>query len=755
MVGQTLSHYRIVAKLGEGGMGEVYLAEDTRLGRRVALKLLPPHLTSDVTAKARFETEARAASSLDHPNICTIHDIEEAPDGRLMLAMGFCEGVSLKLRLTDGPLSAAEAVDIAAQIADGLAEAHARGIVHRDIKPANVMVTRTGRVRIVDFGIARVPDASAVTTTGGVVGTPAYMAPEQARGERVDARADLWALGVVLYEMLAGRAPFGGASVEETLYAVLHKAPEPVERLAAGLQPAVARIVGRALMKDPVGRYQQAERMLADLQACRQQLARSNEQPAPGAAGRRPSIAVLPFANLSADKEQDYFCDGMTEELTTALSGLERLRVVAHTSASQFKGQALDIRRVGEMLDVENIVEGSVRKVGNKLRLTAQLVNAADGYHLWAERYDRELDDVFAVQDEIARAIAGKLKIRLMGSTGALLVKRPTDNLEAYQLYLKGRYLNARRYTVGPEPAMKCYAQAVEAAPDFPAALAGLADCYTVTGLFSLAPIREMVPKAKAAIERALALDEACAEAHHALGALHVFLDWDWPTGERAMTRALELNPTLSITRAYYALGLAMMGHAGEAIREAETAISLDPFSAFVAYLAGGTYYILGMNPRAVDETRRAAELDPHMVLTSYLSAAALSKVGRHEEAIDTARRAVTLTGRSPFTVAVLATVLDAAGRGAESRALLDELSDRRQREFVADGVLAVALAAAGERDAALTALERAIAGHGGSFPWMLFVHAFDSIRRDPRFVKVLEHIGYTGTSAVLLGRED
>jgi serine/threonine-protein kinase len=581
------------------------------------------------------------------------------------------------------------------------------------------------------------------------------MAPEQARGERVDARADLWALGVVLYEMLAGRAPFAGASVEETLYALLHKAPEPVERVATGLLPAVARIVGRALVKDRVGRYQQAERMLADLQACRQQLARSSEQAASGAAERRPSIAVLPFANLSADKEQDYFCDGMTEELTGALSGIEGLRVVAHTSASQFKGQALDIRRVGEMLNVENIVEGSVRKAGNRLRLTAQLVNAADGYHLWSERYDRELDDVFAVQDDIARAIVGRLKIRLMGSTGAPLVKRPTDNLEAYQLYLKGRYLYARRYTLGPEPALKCYAQAVEAAPDFPAALAGLADCYIVMGAFSLAPVREMLPKAKAAMERALALDEACAEAHHALGALHVFLDWDWPTIERAMTRALELNPNLSIARAQFSSGLAMMGHADAAIREAETAISLDPFSAFVAYLAGGTYYLLGLNQRAVDETQRAAELDPHMVLARYVSALALSQVGRHDEAIDTARRAVTLSGRSALMVAVLATVLDAAGRRAESRALLDELSDRRQRELIADGILAIALAAAGERDAALTALERAVAGHGGSFPWMLFVHAFDSVRRDPRFLKVLERIGYTGTSAVLLGRED
>ena len=753
MVGQTVSHYRVLERLGSGGMGEVFLAEDTRLGRRVALKFLPAHLTSDETAKARFIGEARAASALDHPNICTVHDVEETVGGQLLLAMALCDGETLKARLAHGPMGVAEAVDLAAQVADGLSEAHARGIVHRDIKPANLMVTRTGRVKIVDFGIARSPGATAVTATGVVVGTPTYMAPELARGEPVDARADLWALGVVLFEMLTGRPPFAGDSIQATFYAVLHRAPEPVERLVPGLPPAVTRIVSRALMKDPIARYQQAEQMLADLAAAREQLARAARQPALDAAERRPSIAVLPFANLSADREQEYFCDGMTEELTTALSGLRNVRVVAHTSALQFKGQALDIRRIGELLNVQTVVEGSVRKAGNRLRVTAQLVNAADGYHLWSERYDRDLDDVFAVQDDIARAIVEKLRVRLTGPAGAPLVKRPTDNLEAYQLYLKGRYLYARRYSIGPEPALKCYSQAVEIAPDFPAALAGLADCYAVIGLFMLAPIRDMLPKAKAAVERALALDEACAEAHHALGSVHLFLEWNWPIIDRAMARALELNPNLPVTRAYYAIGRAMMGHAEEAIRDAEAAVALDPFSPFVAYLSAGTYYILGLNQRAVDETQRAAELDPRMVLALYLRAIALSQVARHDEAIETAGRAVEQTGRNPFLVGMHATVLGAAGRSAEVRALLDELCERARREYVSDGLLAVAHAAAEEWDAALTALERALAERSASFPWFLFVHAFDPIRRDSRFLKILENIGYTGTSAVLLGR--
>jgi tetratricopeptide (TPR) repeat protein len=427
--------------------------------------------------------------------------------------------------------------------------------------------------------------------------------------------------------------------------------------------------------------------------------------------------------------------------------------VAAHTSTFQLKGQGLSIRQIGERLGVDAVVEGSVRKAGDQLRVTAQLVNVSDGYHLWSERFDRRLDDVFAVQDGIARAIVEKLRVQLEGPASASLVKRPTDNLEAYQLYLKGRYLFARRYSLGPEPALKCYSQAVEIAPDFPAALAGLADCYSIIGLFMLAPIRDMLPKAKAAVERALALDEACAEAHHALGSVHLFLEWNWPIIDRAMARALELNPNLPVTRAYYAIGRAMMGRADEAIRDAEAAVALDPFSAFVAYLSAGTYYALGLNQRAVDETQRAAELDPHMVLALYLRAGALSQVARHDEAIDTAGRAVEQTGRNPFLVGMHATVLGAAGRSAEVRALLDELCERARREYVSDGVLAAAHAAAGEWDAALTALERALAERSASFPWFLFVHAFDPIRRNSRFLKVLENIGYTGTSAVLLGR--
>ncbi len=335
MVGQTVSHYRVLERLGSGGMGEVFLAEDTRLGRRVALKFLPAHLTSDETARARFISEARAASALDHPNICTIHDVEETASGQLLLAMALCDGETLKARLAHDPMGVAEAVDLAAQVADGLSEAHARGIVHRDIKPANLMVTRTGRVKIVDFGIARAPGATAVTATGIAVGTPAYMSPEQARGEEAGARTDLWALGVVLYESLTGRLPFPGDSIPAILYAVVNRGPEPLDRARPDLPADLVRIVNRALMKDPLARYQQAEQMLADLGACRARLSSGDRHAAAANRAESPAtIAVLPFANLSPEPEQEDFCDGMTEELISALGMLEGIRVAAHTRHS-------------------------------------------------------------------------------------------------------------------------------------------------------------------------------------------------------------------------------------------------------------------------------------------------------------------------------------------------------------------------------------------------------------------------------------
>ena len=405
--GSRLGQYEIVSLIGAGGMGEVYKAQDTRLKRLVALKLLPPELTRDETAKQRFLQEARAASALDHPNICTIHEINETPDGQLYLVMAYYEGETLKEKIERGPLAIDEALDIAIQIGQGLAEAHTAGVVHRDIKPANLMLTKGAQVKIVDFGLAKLAGQVGLTQTGKTLGTVAYMSPEQARGHEVDHGADLWSLGVVLYEMLAGRRPFPGEHAQSVVYAILNTEVPPLPSARAEVPADLARAVGRALTKLRGDRQGSAEELVAELRAVKR-ASEGHATAQPVGEKAVPSIAVLPFANMSADPEQEYFCEGIAEELIDALARLEGLRVVARTSAFQFRGQGHDLRQIGEKLKVKTVLEGSVRKTGNRLRINAQLINADDGYHLWSERYDRKMDDVFAVQDEIARPGRGR-----------------------------------------------------------------------------------------------------------------------------------------------------------------------------------------------------------------------------------------------------------------------------------------------------------------------------------------------------------
>jgi serine/threonine-protein kinase len=745
MLGQTVSHYKVLERLGAGSMGEVYLAEDLRLGRKVALKLLPPDLTRDAAAKARLIREARTASLLDHPHICTVHDIEELPTGQVLLAMAYCEGESLKRRVARGPLPVGEAVELACQMAEALAEAHAHGIVHRDIKPANAMVTRTGRVKLVDFGLAHLPEATVLTATGMTLGTPAYMAPEQARGEAVDARADLWALGAVLYEMLAGRPPFGGETLQAVLYGVVHQVPEPLDRVRPDLPPALVRIVNRALAKDRLARYQQAEQMLAELRACKERLSAGGAQAVSTAAQRVPSIAVLPFANLSVDAEQEYFCDGMTEELITALGAVEGLRVAAKTSTFHLKGKDLEIRTIGEQLNVETLLEGSVRKAGDRLRITAQLVNVKDGYHLWSERYDRQLDDVFAVQDEIARAIVQKLKVRLLQPEEAPFVKRASANLEAYQLHLKGRYHFARRYKGGLEQAVDCFSRAIGLDPDFAPALAGLADGLSLHGFYGLSPVRVVLPRARQAAERAVALDDTLAEAHHALGMVHLWLDWNWEVIEREFTRALALDPKAPLTHGYYGLALAIMGRTEETVREAEQATALDPLSALAFNVASCAYYDLRHYGRAIEKGQQAYALDPGFLPASWILSLAFTEVGRHDEAIEAAERGVRMTGRMPFFVAILGRALGYAGRREAARQVLDELLERSRHGYVPPAQIALVYDGLGEVSEGIAMLERGVPELGGASVLSMAGPSYARLRSHPRYGEILRGLGYTG----------
>jgi serine/threonine-protein kinase len=681
-----------------------------------------------------------------------VYDIEELPGGQLLLAMTYCEGESLRARLARGRLPAEEAVELACQMAEALAEAHAHGVVHRDVKPANAMVTKSGRVKLVDFGLAHVPEATVLTATGTTLGTPAYMAPEQVRGEATDARADLWALGAVLYEMLAGRPPFGGETLQAVLYGVVNQAPEPLDRLRPGLPAALVRIVNRALAKDRLARYQQAEQMLVELRTCRERMRAGGERAAVAEAQRLPSIAVLPFANLSADPEQEYFCEGMTEELIMALGAIEGLRVAAKASTFHLKEKDLEIRAIGDRLNVETLLEGSVRKAADRLRITAQLVNVSDGYHLWSERYDRRFDDVFAVQDEIARAIVDKLKVKLIGPREAPLVKRPSANLEAYQLYLKGRYYFARRYKGRLEQAVDCFTRAIDLDPDFAPALAGLAESLSVAGFYGLSMPRAVLPKARAAAERAVALDDSLAEAHSALGTLHAWLAWDWGVAEREFRRALALDPNAPITHAFYGIVLATMGRAEAAAIEAERAATLDPLSPLALFLAAATYHGLRQQGRSIECSQNALALDPGCSLATWMLSVALSEAGRHDEAIEAAERGVQMTDRNGFFVAILGHALGRAGRQADARQALAELLERSRPEVVPPIWLATIHAGLGEVAEGIAVLERGVPDWGSAYPIFLVGPIYSGLQSHPRFGALLRSVGYTGPWAAPAG---
>ncbi|MFQ5641552.1 MAG: protein kinase, partial [bacterium] len=499
MIGQTISHYRILEKLGEGGMGVVYKAKDTKLKRTVALKFLPPDLTRDDEAKERFMLEAQAASALDHPNICTIHEIDETKDGQLFIAMACYQGETLKQRLESvgangrSPLPVAEAIEIVIQIAHGLAKAHEQGIVHRDIKPANIMVTTDGIVKILDFGLAKLTGATQLTKTGTTLGTVAYMSPEQAQGVTVDHRTDIWSLGVVLYEMVSGELPFRGEYEAAVIYSILNEAPEQETAIPANLQ----QIVAKALAKEPEERYQQMDELLADLNSLKKELESEATKETAAEEKAAPSIAVLPFVDMSPEKDQEYFCDGMAEDLIDTFTKLEGLQVVSRTSAFQFKGKELSIQKIGAELKVNHVLEGSVRKAANRLRITAQLINVADGYHLWSEKYDRELEDVFAIQDDIASTIVNTLKVKLVGEPEVPLIKRYTENLEAYQLYLKGRYFWNKRHQGELQQAMAFFNQTIEKEPTHALAYTGLADSFFIIGHYCYLPPKEAFLKAK------------------------------------------------------------------------------------------------------------------------------------------------------------------------------------------------------------------------------------------------------------------
>jgi serine/threonine protein kinase/tetratricopeptide (TPR) repeat protein len=740
--GARLGPYEIVAPLGTGGMGVVYRGRDTRLDRTVAIKVLPDLFASDMLFKERFQREARAIASLSHPHICTLHDVGEQ-DGRAFLVMEYLEGETLAERLLHERIPHHTLLTWGIQLCDALACAHQNGILHRDLKPANLFITASGAIKILDFGLAKRTDEAtevgptlAGTQVGTAVGTVAYMSPEQARGEPLDARSDLFSLGAVLYEVAVGAPPFSGATSAAVFEAIFSR--NISRRAIPPPTPAgFAAVVERLLAKRPMDRYASA----VDVATALRELGVRRDSETSRAAGvaRVPSIAVLPFADMSPQKDQEYFCDGMAEELINALARLPDLRVVSRTSAFRFKGAA-DVHKVGNELGVDTVLEGSVRTAGSRLRVSAQLVSVLDGYHIWSERYDRQLEDVFDIQDQIARAIVEALKVKLLGEDSTL-VKRAADNIEAYQLCLKARYYWHKWTDDGFRRAFELFDEAVRCDPNCALAHFGLADCYTAAGSSGLVG-PEFQPKAEALFETALRLDPDLAEAHAVLGILRgISGGWDWRRAGEHLATALKLNSRSAHVHSAYSLHLVVTGRTEEALREAHEAVKLDPllpswhvFDAYVKYIAG-----------RYDDAVRAAnlglDLDAHNWWCQDLRALSQCGLGDFAGALEGFHPK--LTTATPYAVGDYGFILAKAGRRSEAEELRYTLVEHRKNAHVSPLSIAVVCAGLDMPDEAFTWVERAVEQRDPQLAFhVIGAITFNGLRSDPRFAEVRRRVG-------------
>jgi eukaryotic-like serine/threonine-protein kinase len=754
LVGQTISHYRITDKLGEGGMGVVYKAEDTHLDRFVAIKVLPPEKVANPERKRRFVQEARAASALNHPNIITVHDIDSS-DGVVFMVMEYVAGKPLNELIRRGRVRLNEALQYAVQIADALSAAHEADIVHRDLKPGNIMLGDDDRIRVLDFGLAKLVEAvpesdqtrtiiageAPLTEEGRIVGTVSYMSPEQAEGRKVDARSDIFTFGSVLYEMVTGRRAFRGESSMSTLAAIIKEEPRPILEITKDVPVEVERVIRHCLRKDPKRRFQHMDdvrSLLAELQE------ESDSGVVPAVTSENvPSIAVLPFLNMSRDEEDEYFGDGLTEELINALTQLQGLRVVSRTSVFQFKGVTADVCEVGRKLRTENVLEGSVRRAGSRIRVTAQLVNVADGYHLWSQRYDREMKDIFDLQDELARAIVETLEVKLVGEQKRSLVKPRPGTPEAYDLCLRGRHLMFQFTRKRLERSIEYFERAAREDPGCALAYAGSAFANANLAIFGWSPPWVVMKKAKQAALAALRIDDTDAESHRVLALVRHWHDWNWTGAEEEYRRTIALQP--GDARAYerYAELLTHVGRFDEAIALLGEALKSDPVSLEANQILGNTLFLARRYDETIDHLRKAQELAPTCFLLEIILGQVYCAKGQYEDALQSAERALSLAAGEPFCLALFGYVNAKIGRHEEARKMLERFEQWRTETYFSPVLINWIYLGLGQTEDALQWLQTACEERDPLCSVLKVTPFADLLRPERRFQSLLRKIGF------------
>lgn len=757
MTGATLSHYKVLEKLGEGGMGVVYKASDLRLSRTVALKFLRSHLRSDEAGRARFLREAQAAAALNHPNICTIYEIDEI-DGTLFIAMELCSGKPLTNLVNSRPLELIEALHLALQVTDAVAKAHQVKVVHRDIKSSNIMVDQSGRAKLLDFGLAalRVDER---TQTRGSMGTPQYMAPERFEAGIADERGDIWSLGVLLYELVTGRMPFSG-SVTQLVNTILSEDPMPASVVRRGVPAELDDIISKAIAKDPLERYEQAEQMMADLAVVATSLIghQSSGSKSSGALPFAPltvlgrtaepqrvyGLAVLPFLNMSPDPDSAYLCDGLTEDLINALTQVKGIRVVARASTFQFRSDSLELREIGRKLRVGAFVLGSVRRSGNRLRVTAQLVKAADSYQIWSKRFDSEIRDIFQVQDELTGAIVDNLRDLLGAEPGNLPAPEHTSNFDAHELYLRGRYSFNQQTEQSLQEALEHFRSATLLAPSYALAHVGIADCFALMGWHGMLPAREAMPKAKEAAGVALRFNPSLPAAHCLIGTVYAGFDWDWNQARSAFQKAFSFPPPTCDLHFHHALDfLTPLRRLDEAHEEIKCALDLDPVSPLVNTALGGCLYRKRLYNAALRQLNATLELDPTFYHSFWTRARVLQARGDLGEALRGYQRAYEASGNSAAVLAELGHCQAASGETSAARDTLEQLRERSQISPLA---LATVYHGLGERTLFLEHLQTAVEERTRGLVWLAVDPRFENMHHDREFASILAAVGIQST---------